>query len=69
MLGDTYRGLQFSFDADHAHLSLGNLCQLRQVEALCAEGLQFYDLGAEVEYKQRWGERLMETVTLVAQPR
>jgi CelD/BcsL family acetyltransferase involved in cellulose biosynthesis len=69
MFGDTYRGLQFSFADEHAHLSLGNLCQLRQVELLCDEGLAFYDLGSEVEYKKRWGEILHETVTLLAWPR
>jgi CelD/BcsL family acetyltransferase involved in cellulose biosynthesis len=69
IFGDTYRGLQFSFADDHAHLSLGNLCQLRQIEALCDEKIGFYDLGSEVEYKRRWGEIIHETVTLLAWPK
>jgi Acetyltransferase (GNAT) domain len=68
VFGDTYRGLQFSFAAELPHLSLGNLCQYWQLERLCAEGLAFYDLGAEVEYKRRWGEIVHETVTLLAWP-
>jgi CelD/BcsL family acetyltransferase involved in cellulose biosynthesis len=68
LFGDTYRGLQFSFAADEEALSLGNVCQFRQLERLCAEGTAFYDLGSEVEYKRRWGEIVHETVTLVAWP-
>lgn len=68
VLGNTYRGLQFSFAADEEQLSLGNLCQYWQLERLCAEGLAFYDLGSEVEYKRRWGEQVHETVTLLAWP-
>jgi hypothetical protein len=68
ILGDTYRGLQFSFADEDAHLSLGNLCQYRQIEELCGEGIAFYDLGSEVEYKRRWGEIVRETVTLLAWP-
>jgi CelD/BcsL family acetyltransferase involved in cellulose biosynthesis len=68
VFGDSYRGLQFSFAADEEHLSLGNLCQYRQIESLCAEGIAFYDLGAEVEYKRRWSDVVRETVTLLAWP-
>jgi CelD/BcsL family acetyltransferase involved in cellulose biosynthesis len=69
LFGDTYRGLQFSYDRAHEVLSLGNLCQYHQVRALCDEGIALYDLGAEVDYKRRWGERIHETVSLVALPR
>jgi hypothetical protein len=68
IFGDTYRGLQFSFAADQEQLSLGNLCQYWQLERLAAEGIGFYDLGSEVEYKRRWGEIVHETVTLLAWP-
>ncbi|HUS64759.1 MAG TPA: GNAT family N-acetyltransferase [Kofleriaceae bacterium] len=68
LFGSTYRGLQFSFADGYDALSLGNLCQLEQIRALCDEGVTFYDLGAEVEYKRRWGETLRETVTLLAVP-
>jgi CelD/BcsL family acetyltransferase involved in cellulose biosynthesis len=69
VLGDRYRGLQFSYARDLEALSLGNLCQLHQVEALCDEGIVSYDLGAEVEYKRRWGEEVHETISLLAVPR
>jgi CelD/BcsL family acetyltransferase involved in cellulose biosynthesis len=68
VLGDTYRGLQASFDDDYARLSLGSLMHDRQIEALAAEGVRAYDLGSEVEYKKRWGEEGLETVTVVAVP-
>jgi CelD/BcsL family acetyltransferase involved in cellulose biosynthesis len=68
VLGDTYRGLQASFDDDYARLSLGSLMHDRQIEALAAEDVRAYDLGSEVEYKKRWGEEGLETVTMVAVP-
>lgn len=69
VFGDTYRGLQFSFREGQESLSLGNLCQLAQIERLAAEGIRRYDLGTDVEYKKRWGEIEHDTVTLVALPR
>jgi hypothetical protein len=67
--GLVYRGLQFSFDDAHRSLSLGNLAQLAQIASLADEGVVLYDLGSEVDYKRRWGELCLETVTLVAVPR
>ncbi len=63
--GDTYRGLQFSFDERFAALSLGNLCQLEEVRRLSASGIRRYDLGTEVRYKKRWGEEVVATQSLV----
>ena len=60
-----YRGLQFSYDDDHARLGLGSLLQLHQVTELCAEGVLRYDLGTEMDYKRRWAEEIMETEMLV----
>lgn len=60
-----YRGLQFSYDDDHAALGLGSLLQLHQVTALCDEGIGRYDLGTEMDYKRRWAEDVMETEMLV----
>jgi CelD/BcsL family acetyltransferase involved in cellulose biosynthesis len=60
-----YRGLQFSYDDDHARLGLGGLLQFHQVTALCAEGVARYDLGTEMDYKRRWAEEVMETEMLV----
>jgi CelD/BcsL family acetyltransferase involved in cellulose biosynthesis len=65
VFSDTYRGLQFSFDARFSSLSLGNLCQLEEVRRLAAAGYLRYDLGSEVRYKQKWGEEVVETVSFV----
>jgi CelD/BcsL family acetyltransferase involved in cellulose biosynthesis len=60
-----YRGLQFSYDDDHAQLGLGGLLQYRQIVELCDERVTRYDLGTEMDYKRRWAEEVMETEMLV----
>jgi hypothetical protein len=60
-----YRGLQFSYDAEHAHDGIGGLLQYHQVAELCEEGVGRYDLGTEMDYKRRWAEEIMETEMLV----
>jgi CelD/BcsL family acetyltransferase involved in cellulose biosynthesis len=60
-----YRGLQFSYHDEYAHLGLGGLLQYRQVVELCGEGVARYDLGTEMDYKRRWAEDVMETEMLV----
>jgi Acetyltransferase (GNAT) domain len=62
----TYRGLQFSFDHDDRALGLGNLCQYRQILALCDEGVTRYDLGTDMEYKRRWSDTTHDTISLIA---
>ena len=65
VFGGEYRGLQFSYDDEYADLSLGSLCQLRQIELLCAEQVTAYDLGTDMDYKRRWAERQLETELIV----
>jgi CelD/BcsL family acetyltransferase involved in cellulose biosynthesis len=60
-----YRGLQFSYDDDHAELGLGGLLQYQQITELCTGGVTRYDLGTEMDYKRRWAEDVMETEMLV----
>ncbi len=60
-----YRGLQFSFDNTYRRHALGNLLQLRQIEALGEEGIGLYDLGTAMPYKERWAENVVETRLLV----
>ena len=60
-----YRGYQFSFDEKYTRLSPGNLMQLRMIEALCREGIAWYDLGTDRDYKRYWGETIFETVSLI----
>jgi hypothetical protein len=66
LFAGTYRGLQFSFDSRFSSLSPGNLCQLEEIRRLAASGVRRYDLGTEVRYKQKWGEEVVETGSLVA---
>ncbi|MEZ4271441.1 MAG: GNAT family N-acetyltransferase [Myxococcota bacterium] len=65
IFGDTYRGLQFSFDDDYSRYGLGNVLQYEQIIELCKAGIQNYDLGTDVAYKRRWGEICFDTVMLV----
>ena len=65
VLDSEYRGLQFSYDADHADLGLGGLLQYHQILELCSDGIGRYDLGTEMDYKRRWAEEVMETEMLV----
>ena len=65
VLEGEYRGLQFSYNDEHAHLGIGGLLQLHQITELCDEGVLRYDLGTEMDYKRRWAEDVMETEMLV----
>lgn len=65
VFGDTYRGLQNSFDDDFRSRSLGNVMQAESIARLCEEGVRLYDLGSEMDYKARWAESAFETVTLL----
>ncbi|MFH1463925.1 MAG: GNAT family N-acetyltransferase [Pseudomonadota bacterium] len=67
VFGGTLRGLQQSYDAACAELSLGSLCQLHLVRTVCADGDALrYDLGMDKDYKHRWAERRLQTVNLLA---
>jgi Acetyltransferase (GNAT) domain len=61
----TYRGLQISFDDDFRDLSIGTLLQINEIKRLCAEGVARYDLGMDMEYKQRWAERQLLTRPII----
>jgi CelD/BcsL family acetyltransferase involved in cellulose biosynthesis len=65
VMGEEYRGLQFSYDADLSQYGIGGLLQYQQVVELCGEGVARYDLGTEMDYKRRWAEEIMETEMLV----
>ncbi|MBI2921055.1 MAG: GNAT family N-acetyltransferase [Planctomycetes bacterium] len=66
VLGDTYRGLQMSYDDGFASLSLGNVLQSEMIGRLAEAGTRVYDLGSDMAYKANWGERGLETVMLLA---
>jgi len=61
----TYRGLQFSFEAEYRRFGLGNLLQYSQIGSLIDEGIKIYDLGTDMAYKQRWADYFHDTVMLV----
>ncbi|HSN26796.1 MAG TPA: GNAT family N-acetyltransferase [Kofleriaceae bacterium] len=65
VMGDEYRGLQFSYHDELSRLGIGGLMQYQQVVELCGEGVARYDLGTEMDYKRRWAEDVMETEMLV----
>ncbi len=65
VMGDEYRGLQFSYHDELSRLGIGGLMQYQQVVELCGEGIARYDLGTEMDYKRRWAEDIMETEMLV----
>lgn len=62
---DTYRGLQCSFVDAERPLAPGVLVHAEMIERLAAEGITLYDLGSEMDYKRRWGEEGLRTVTCV----
>jgi CelD/BcsL family acetyltransferase involved in cellulose biosynthesis len=64
VLDGVYRGLQLSFDEAFRHLGLGNLAQYFMIEFLASNGVEYYDLGSELDYKSRWGDEIFETVAL-----
>ena len=59
--GETFRGLQLSYDARFKHVGLGHMAQLALVEHLCHEGIGKYDLGMDMPYKQKWAETQFTT--------
>jgi CelD/BcsL family acetyltransferase involved in cellulose biosynthesis len=62
----TYRGLQASFDDRFARESPGLLAHLEMIHLVAEEGVSGYDLGTDMEYKRRWGEPGLRTVSVVA---
>ncbi len=55
LLDGCFRGLQMSYDDRLSGLSLGNLAQLRIIEAVSKEA-DLYDLGMDIDYKSRWAD-------------
>lgn len=62
-----FRGLQFSYREEHRQLGLGNAAQLEMMRWLETDAphAHTYDLGTQMGYKQRWGDRTLTTLTLV----
>lgn len=61
-----YRGLQLSYSAEVNELSVGHLLQSHQLRLLCESGeAQLYDMGMDMDYKQRWADTARESYTVV----
>ncbi len=65
VFGDTFRGLQNSFDDRYRELGLGNRMQAEVISRLATEGVGIYDLGSEMDYKARWAEGRDTSLTLI----
>lgn len=60
-----YRGLQLSYVDDHDELSIGNILQNHQIQALCADQLaDIYDLGMDFGYKRSWADHAERSVAI-----
>jgi hypothetical protein len=68
VIGDRFRGLQFSFDDELRALSLGNALQHEMIAWLCSDGFRIYDLGSHSAYKRRWAEDGLVTASLLLRP-
>lgn len=63
--GSRYRGFQHSFDQDFPTLSIGKLLQFHTIAQLTAEGVNTYDMGMHMGYKESYADRIESTVTAV----
>lgn len=61
--GKVYRGQQFSYSAEAARYSVGNLLQADCVQWLCDLGMSRYDMGSingdRMGYKKHWTEQFL----------
>lgn len=65
VFGETYRGLQLSFEQGNESLSLGNFMQYNKIVRLVDEGVETYDLGQDMAYKYKWAETAKSTKALL----
>ena len=62
---DRYRGFQHSFNQHYPELSIGKLLQFHTIAALADEGVQTYDMGMHMAYKESYADRIESTVTAI----
>jgi len=63
--GSRYRGFQHSFNQNYPELSIGKLLQFHTIAALTDEGVDTYDMGMHMEYKESYADRIESTVTAI----
>lgn len=64
-LGTRYRGFQHSFNQNYPDLSIGKLLQFHTIAGLAGEGVETYDMGMHMGYKESYADRIESTVTAV----
>lgn len=73
LLGDIYRGQQFSYIQELAPFSIGNLMQYEKVKWLVESGIRRYDLGSatgpKMDYKKHWAEEFQDMATWIIRDR
>lgn len=60
-----YRGLQLSFAESARPLSISHLLQHHTLQAVVAEGVETYDMGMDMDYKQRWATHEDPSMSLI----
>ncbi len=56
------------FDQSYARFGLGNHAQIQMIRRLANEGVEVYDLGMSINYKLRWGDRILKLVNILVAP-
>lgn len=60
-----YRGLQLSFSEAARPLSISHLLQHHTLHAIIDEGVHTYDMGMDMEYKQRWATHQEPSMSMI----
>jgi len=60
-----YRGLQLSFTEAARHLSISHLLQHQTLQQIVDEGVHTYDMGMDMEYKQRWATHEEPSMSMI----
>lgn len=69
LAGPHYRGQQFSYREEWHAFSIGNLLQQEQIQWLCEDGVERYDMGPRMEYKLHWAELELRSEARLLRPR
>jgi len=64
-IGNRYRGFQQSFVDDQRQLSIGKVLQLHNLETCAAAGIESYDMGMHMAYKESYADRVESTISLI----
>ncbi len=65
VVGNRYRGFQHSFDRAYERLSIGKALQAHNLRHLAGQGVDTYDMGMLMGYKNSYLDRIESTATLL----